>query len=109
MEPSDLDENTLAVHIKVDDDGDFQIFVASNLAEDHYDEDEIQYFNDLLNGISFTLNFGVEQMAAQGTLMRKMYEVKHEEDENEALSERDEDIINALSGSNIVHFKKRVH
>lgn len=109
MEPSDLDENTLGVHIKVDEDGDFQIFVGSNLVEDQYEEDEIQYFNDLLNGISFTLNFGVDQMAAQGSLMRKMYEAKSKENENKELSELDEDLIKAMAGSNIVHFKKKVH
>jgi len=109
MEPSDLDENTLAVHIKVDEDGDFQIFVGSNLTEENYEEDEIQYFNDLLNGLSFTLNFGVDQMAAQGSLMRKMYEAKHKEQEQKELSEWDEDLIKAMSGSNILHFKKKVH
>ena len=57
MNVHDLDPDVLAIHLKIDDDGDFQVTIGHNLEEQDYEEGELEFFNDLLNGISFSINF----------------------------------------------------
>ena len=45
-----------------------------------YETEELEFFNDLLNGISFSINFGMEQLAAQGTIMRKLADYTDDDD-----------------------------
>ena len=115
MNPDDLDDDVLAIHLRVDDEGDFQVSIGHNLEEEDYEASELEYFNDLLNGISFSINFGLEAMAAQGAIMRNLQELSSgEEDENyeldnEILFEPDEDLLKAMKDSKVVSIKRKLN
>ena len=109
MNVHDLDPDVLAIHLKIDDDGDFQVTIGHNLEEQDYEESELEFFNDLLNGISFSINFGIETMAAQGAIMRKLQQFSDEEDENEILFEPDEALVKAMQDSKVVSIKRKLN
>lgn len=111
MDKKNIEEDVLQIQLKIDDEGDFQVSVGHNIDEEDYETEELEFFNDLLNGISFSINFGMEQLAAQGTIMRKLadYTDDDDDDEDEVNFEPDPELIKAMHDRKVVPIKKKFH
>lgn len=102
--------NTIAVHLIIStDDDELDLEFGHNL-DDALEDDEKEFYLDVLHGLVEYLNFGMEKLAIDGLKARKLEELDDEADEgSDIVFEADEKLLKLVSDKTVIQFKKKLH
>lgn len=102
MHPKDLPENSMMLRMDIQDSGELIIYTAHHFGEDLSEED-CEYFESVLNGLNYVLNFGTEFAKNVGLLVKYTGDL---EAEHEFVFEPDEELKEAVADAKIVKLHK---
>lgn len=102
MEPKDLPKNSMMLRMDILDSGDLKIYSAQHFGDELTDE-ECRYYENLVTGLNYTLNFGTDYAVALGALVNHVGEL---EAEDEFVFEPDDELIQAVADAKVVPFDK---
>lgn len=108
MREEDIPENSMLIHLSLNDAGEMKVSFGHNFNVDDVEEDSIQYLVDVLNGIRISFDAGMEQFAQQGAMARTIQGLVEELEGPEVNFEPDEELLDAINrNTNIVPFSKK--
>lgn len=112
---SNLKNNTLSITIEIDQDTDVLDIQLEHSLSDSLEDGQMAFYLDMLNGIGYKINAEAESMAFQGSLIRKLSELREEIEEltgDEILFEPDEELLEKLKEAkddNVISIKDKLH
>jgi hypothetical protein len=102
MEPKDLQKNSMMLRMDILPSGDLKIYSAQHFGDDITDE-EARYYEALLTGLNYALNFGTDFCVGLGTMVLELGEMEAEE---EFIFEPDEELKQAVADAKVIKFNK---
>ena len=108
MEIEDFDDNVLALFMTIDEeDHSFELKIGHSLS-DEMDEDDKNFYLDVLNGLMISLREGIDKLAFDGMMARHMTRLIEKSMPDNA--DPEEVLKNLLGDSeNVVAFKRKLH
>lgn len=102
MDPKDLPKNSMMLRMDILPTGDLKIYSAQHFGDDLTDE-ECRYYENLVTGLNYVLNFGTDFAISLGGLVEYAGELEAEE---EFIFEPDEELRQAVADAKVVPFDK---
>lgn len=102
MDPKDLQKNSMMLRMDIMPSGDLKIYSAQHFGDELTDE-ECRYYENLVTGLNYTLNFGTDYAVALGSLVNHLGELEAEE---EFVFEPDDELRQAVADAKVVPFDK---
>ncbi len=102
MDPKDLPKNSMMLRMDIQHNGDLKIYSAHHFGDELTDE-ECRYYDNLVTGLNYTLNFGTDYVVALGAMVNHLGEL---EAEDEFIFEPDDELIKAVADTKVVPFDK---
>ena len=107
MIPTNIPPGSLFLIITPEDDGGLAIVAGQSLDDDLFDDEELENFNDLLNGILSKLKNNSSEFMREGMLLRMLRESNDELDRDEEIVfEPDDALLDAIAGAKVIPFKR---
>lgn len=102
MHPKDLPVNSMMIRMDIEDNGDLKIYTAHHFGDNLTDE-ECEYYENLLTGLNYVLNFGTDFAKNIGGLVHYTGELEAEE---EFIFEPDEKLKQAVADAKVIKLHK---
>jgi len=93
----------MMLRMDIQEGGDIDIYSAQHFGDDLSEEDCL-YYQNLLTGLNYTLNFGTDYAVALGAMVNHLGEM---EAEDEFVFEPDDELLKAVADKKIVPFDKK--
>lgn len=112
---SNLKNNTLTIHISIDPDAEMLDVQMEHNLSPRLPQDQADFYIDMLNGIGFKIDAEAEGLAFQGSLLRKLGELRalvDELDGEELAFEPDEELLEKIKeakSDNVISIKDKLH
>lgn len=106
MKPEELPNNSMMFMIQIRDDGELSVMSGNNLTKD-LDEEQIEYFNDIMTGMFLSFDSMMNLYAYIGQMASVSEELYNELQEREIDFEPDEELLKAIKDSKIIPFDKK--
>lgn len=121
MDIDEFEDNSLVIVMTINEaDGGLDLAVGHTIADD-FDEEEKDFYLDMLNGIVINMREGIDKLAFDGMMARQLAKLTGTDINGEDLSpdmsnDRHADFLREIKelaigpdGGNIINFKKKMH